>query len=255
MKSTLSLYTVSGVNRRGWSSRRLAGSVGAVLTLAMVLLTGCEGEGTGQVEGSLFVRGCKPLDPTMRSEDAVPSPLPSYQMNPSFFSAEIEQSVRWGRLVDLRGYDRMRIRLQNSSRRVEISDGLELFIYDLDRLPQLQAAAMARGERGMPIVPPPVDQSSVPLPGDPQDSVRAALNLYTTCKYPISAPQLRGYVYFSKLGNKLGDVIAGEFAVTVEDLRARREEGQTVALSPDVAGQLSGYFSFPLRTGPASTGP
>ena len=71
----------------------------------------------------------------------------------------------------------------------------------------------------------------------------------------ISAPQLRGYVYFSKLGNKLGDEIAGEFAVTVEDLRARREEGQTVALSPDVAGQLSGYFSFPLRTGPASLGP
>jgi hypothetical protein len=70
-----------------------------------------------------------------------------------------------------------------------------------------------------------------------------------TCWFPVVAPTLRGYVKFTSISQNLGDEIAAELNVTVEDARATREQGNPPP-APDVAGQLSGSFRFPLRAGP-----
>jgi hypothetical protein len=211
---------------------------------------GCAGEGVGQVSGTLFVRGCQPYDPTTVGSRDVPSPLPGYAMDPTFFFAELEYPARRTPADDPPGVTRLRIRLQRSSHKVERADSFELFVYDLDGLKDRQDVLLAHGESGMPIVPPPLDVTPVPPPPDPASTVRAALVLNGTCDYPLVAPLLRGFVHFTEIGSRPGEILAGEFAVTLEDLRATREQGPS-APSPDVAGALSGNFRFPIRTGPA----
>jgi hypothetical protein len=212
-------------------------------------LAGCQGAGEGQVDGTLFLRGCPPLDPTEPGSRDVPSPLPAFSLDPQYFYGEVMLSLKQGLSAqDPRGVDRMRIRLQRDSGKPDRANSLELLIYDLDRFPQIQDAAIARGERGAPIVPPDLDTTTAPLPPDPGASVRGSLSLNATCWFPSVKPLLRGYVYFSSLGRNLGEEVAGELSVTIEDERAAREQGSPPP-APDAAGSLTGWFRFPLRSG------
>lgn len=235
--------------------RRGSGRAGLVGSFLLGLLglggSGCEGAGEGQVSGTLFVRGCTAYDPVTPGSREVPSPLPSYVMNPEFFFAEVELSTRLNPPEDPLGITRMQLRLQRSSHKAERADAFELLIYDVDGLPARQAQALARGEAGLPITPPPLDQTPVPPPPAPDSTVRASLRLHGSCKYPIVAPQLRGFIRFTEIGSRPGDLLAGEFSVAIEDLRAQREQGSP-APSVDIAGALTGSFRFPIRNGPAS---
>jgi hypothetical protein len=230
-----------GLRRAGLLGLLLLGLAGA----------GCEGAGVGQLSGTLFVRGCPVYDPTAPGSLEVPRPLPSYSLDPEYFFAEAEPGTRRTPSDDPPGVTRLKLRMQKSSHKAERTDVFELLVYDVDGLPALQAAALARGLAGVPIIPPPLDQTPVPPPPAPDSTVRAALRLNGNCPYPVVAPQLRGYVRFTEIGSQPGDMLAGEFTVSVEDLRAQREQG-TPAPSVDVAGALVGSFRFPLRTGPAS---
>lgn len=230
-------------------------SAGPAGLLALGLLAGgCEGEGTGQVSGTLFVRGCPAFDPTTPGSRDVPSPLPSYALDPDSFFGELEVGARRDATEDPPIAQRMLIRLQNSSQMAERTDAFELLVYDLQGLLARQAAAMAAGAPGMPIIPPPLDQNPNPPPPDPTSTVRASLQLNGSCLYAPVAPMLRGYVHFSQISGGIGDTIAADFAVTIEDQRAEREQG-TPPPSPDVAGALQGSFSFPLRAGPSAQAP
>ena len=236
--------------RRGaWRGPGRVGLVG--LLLFGLAGAGCEGDGVGQVSGTLFVRGCEAYDPTTPGGHDVPSPLPGYALDPEFFFAEVELSTRLNPPEDPAGITRLQLRMQKSSHKAERTDAFELLIYDLDGLPARQAQALARGEAGVPITPPPLDQTPVPPPPAPDSTVRAALRLHGTCQYPVVSPQLRGSIRFTEIGSQPGDMLAGEFSVTIEDLRAQREQGSP-APSVDIAGALTGSFRFPIRTGPAS---
>lgn len=231
--------------RRPFSAAGLCG-------LLLLGLVGCEeGQGTGEVRGTLFVRGCKTLDPTDRGSLDVPSPLPSYSLDPQYFYAEVERFDRRNPSDDPPGITRVRLRLQRTSHKIERTDGFELFIYDVDGLMARQEQRLARGEPGMPIIPPAFDQTEVPLPAAPESTVRAALELNGTCPYPTVAPLPMGYVRFTEIGSRPGAFLAGEFAVTLEDLRARREQNTATPII-NVGGQLSGSFRFAIHTGPAS---
>lgn len=222
------------------------------LALTVCLLTACEGRGDGELTGTLFLRGCPSLDPTSRHDSgAVPSPLPSYSLGPHFFYAEAILGIRTGLRPDPRPTDRLLLRMQRGANKLERSDGFELLVHDLSKLEELQAEALMRGEAGAPIVPPPLDASNAPLPTDPDATVRAGLVLNNSCRYPLAQPSLRGHVRFTEIGRRVGDVIAGEVQVTVEDLRAARQQGGT-AVVPDVAGALHGWFRIPVQAGPAS---
>lgn len=224
-----------------------------LLGLALALgsaLSGCEGAGEGQLSGTLFLRGCPPLDPTPAGSFDVPNPLPAFSLDPQYFFGELQFAYLMGfQTADPRGVDRLRVRLQRNSAHPDRADTFDLIVYDLDRYMGLQDAAIARGEPGMPIVPPDIDGASVPLPGDPAATVRGALSLNITCWFPRVQPMLRGHVKFTSLGRKVGEEVAGEVSVTIEDARATREQGGTPTV-PDTAGQLSGSFRFPLRAGP-----
>lgn len=228
--------------------RRLAAVFQSLALLC--LLPACEGAGEGQLSGRLFLRGCPLYDPTTPGSAEVPNPIPEYSLDPQYFFGEHQWSVMSGfTSADPRGIDRLRIRLQHSSGKPDRADTFDLLVYDLARYSSLQDAALARGEPGMPIVPPDIDGASVPLPGDPAATVRSELSLNISCWFPHVKPMLRGYVKFTELGEELGETVAGEFAVTVEDARATREQGSP-APAPDAAGELSGWFRFPLRAGP-----
>jgi hypothetical protein len=224
-----------------------------LLGLALALggaLSGCAGAGEGQLSGTLFLRDCPPLDPTPAGSLEVPNPLPSFSLDPQYFYGELQYSVLMGfQTADPRGVDRLRVRLQRNAGRPDRADIFDLIVYDLERYMSRQEAALARGEPGMPIVPPDIDGASVPLPGDPAATVRGALSLNITCWFPRVQPMLRGHVRFTSLGRKLGEEVAGEVSVTVEDARAMREQGGATVI-PDTAGQLTGSFRFPLRAGP-----
>ncbi len=222
----------------------------SILLCALCVLPGCEGSGQGQVSGTLFLRGCSSLDPTMPGSSDVPNPLPPYSFDPQYFFAEVEQAIQPGLgSTDPRTVSTMNIRLQRTSGTPDAADYLDLLVYDIDRFPSIQAAALAQGQQGVPITPPDLSGMSVPLPGDPAATVRASLSLNVTCVYPEVAPLLHGYIHFTSFGTNLGDQIAAEFSVTIEDARAAREQGNPPP-APDAAGALTGWFSFPLAAGP-----
>jgi hypothetical protein len=217
-------------------------------------LAGCEGAGSGQVSGTLFLRGCPAQDPTPAGSTEVPSPLPAFSLNPQYFFGEVQQAPQSEVFSDdPRGVTNMEIRLQRNSGDVDMADVFTLLIYDVANYPQLQAAAIQSGSPGAPIIPPDLSSTTAPLPGDPSMSVAASISLNLTCAFPSVAPLLSGYVNFSMLGQNLGDTVAGQFSVTVEDARAIREQGNPPS-SPDTAGAFTGWFNFPLRAGPLYSG-
>lgn len=236
---------------RNWRHRSTSlGSRSLFAFVALAATAGCEGAGEGALDGTLFMRGCPTLDPTPAGSQAVPSPLPAFSLAPRYFFGEVAWSIQQGfSTADPRGVSMLRMRMQPYSGTPDHADEFELLIYDLENYQTRQDQAVARGEPGMPIVPPPVDSNNAPLPPDPASSVRASLSMNVTCWFPRVAPSLRGYVNFSSLGMNLGDEIAGQVSVTLEDSRATREQGDPPP-APDVAGQLTGWFRFPLRDGP-----
>lgn len=213
------------------------------------LLSGCVGEGEGQLGGTLFLRGCHRYDP-MPDSPGLPTPLPNYNLAPTVFLGEIHHYNRVGFISpDPRTFERMVIRLQRTAAPQDRVDGLMLMIPDLDQVFAIQEAALARGEPGVPVVPPDVEGDTAPLPGDPAQSVRASLYVRGSCRYPLVSPTLRGHVRFSAIARDLGEETAAEFQLTIEDARAIREQGSPPP-SPDAAGALQGSFRFPLRAGP-----
>lgn len=231
---------------RRWWTRLLVALSGAVWGLS---LSGCVGDGEGQVSGTLFLRGCHRFDPQPESA-GLPSPLPSYNLAPTEFLGEIHHGLHVGFISpDPRTFERMVIRLQRTAAPMDRSDGLMLMIPDLDQAWAVQEAALARGEPGIPIVPPDIDGASVPLPGDPAQRVAASLYVRGSCRYPLVSPTLRGHIRFSAIARDLGEETAAEFKLTIEDARAIREQGSPPP-SPDAAGELQGSFRFPLAAGP-----
>lgn len=224
----------------------------ALVVLFVSLLTGCEGVGDGQVSGTLFLRGCPSLDPTEQSAMEVPSPLPAFALNPQYFYAEVILGIKTGLHPDLRTVDRLQLRLQRGSNKMERSDGFELLVHDLGKLEELQARSLRAGAPGIPIIPPPLGQATSPLPTSPDESVRAGLVLNNSCRYPQAQPSLRGHIRFSEVGHRVGDYLAAEFDVAIEDERAIRQEGGP-PVHPNVAGALHGWFRLPIRSGPASS--
>lgn len=220
--------------------------------LVVGLLAGCEGAGEGQLDGTLFLRGCPILDPQRPAEQSVPSPLPAFQLNPTHFFVEVVYGVRSGFTPDNRSATRLLLRMQRGAAKLDRSDGFELLVHDLDKLPELVAQAASRGEPGVPVVPPALDNDAAPLPPAPDNSVRAGLLLFQACRYPQAQPSLRGFVRFTEIGQTVGQTVAGEVSVTVEDLRSQREQPGPGPVIPNTAGRLQGFFRVPIRSGQAS---
>lgn len=222
---------------------------GGLVLSALLAATGCEGVGEGQLSGTLFIRDCPAQDPTTPGSRDVPNPLPAFALDPHYFFGEVLFPQRPD--LDPNAVDSMVIRLQRTSHKPERTDLFELSLSDLDHVLTNQAAAMARGTAGLPILPPDVGTTMAPLPTDPALSARASLKLNGTCDSPRVAPLFRGYVHFTALGRNVGDEVAADLRVTVEDGRAQREQGNPPP-APDVAGELSGSFRFRLTSGRGS---
>jgi hypothetical protein len=214
---------------------------------------GCGSNGSGQLEGSLFLRGCEAQDPTPRGSSQVPSPLPSFVFDPAYFYGEVYRQYNSPLRHEGETIDRMRVRIQRGSEKPERADVFEILVLDMSRALREQEQALARGEPGFPILPPPVSGATVPLPGDPYASARAALSLHASCSTLMVQPQLRGHVRFIELGRELGEWIEAEVDLTAEDARATREQGG-MPQAVDTAGALKGRFRLQLRTGPAVNG-
>ncbi len=229
------------------------GAGGAALALLLMSLgsLGCEGQGEGQISGTLFLRDCPVQDPTysaVRSSTVVPSPLPDFALDPHYFFADVQFAQRPGWYPDPRAVDSMFIRLQRSSHKPDRTDVFQLSVHDIDGILAVQDAALSRGEPGVPIVPPLVSTMQAPLPDNPAEAVRADIALNGSCQFSRVEPLLRGYIRFHALGRNVGEEISAELRVTVEDGRAMREQGSPPP-SPDVAGQLAGSFRFFISRG------
>ena len=233
------------------ASGRAAGGAAAVFLGLVLLGGGCEGQGEGQIRGTLFLRDCPVQDPTynaVRSSTAVPSPLPDFALDPHYFFADVQFAQRPGWFPDPRAVDSMFIRLQRTSHKPDRTDVFQLSVHDIDGILAVQEAALLRGEPGVPIVPPMVSTMQAPLPDNPAETVRADIALSGSCQFSRAEPLLRGYIRFHALGRNVGEEISAELRVTVEDGRAMREQGSPPA-SPDVAGQLEGSFRFFISRG------
>lgn len=212
--------------------------------LLLLGLAACEGNGEGQVEGRLFLRGC----PTQGTVEPAGMPeVPAFQLDPSFFVAEPILSSRPD--LDPRVLNRLLLRLQRSSHRPELTDVFTVLLYDTDAL---------RGKEGvaLPLQPPPIGSEQdpfVPLPTDEGPGARAGIRLEGTCPFARVTPTLRGSITFSELGLEAGQHIAASFSATVEDQRGSR--GGLAPADRAAAGDLWGWFRFPIVRGRTVSSP
>lgn len=209
-----------------------------LMLCGLLLGAGCEG-GTGQVTGTLFLRGC----PDQGTDQAagMPSPLPAFDLRPTFFAAEPIWSLPDDPMP--RTVNRLVIRLQRSSQKPERTDALVMYLDDVTRL-------QARLGTAEPLTPPALDGPSVPLPAQGETRVLAGLTLAGTCPMTRVAPMLTGAVTFSALGMNPGDTVAGQLSVTVSDPRGAR--AGAAPADQDAAGAFAGWFRFPIGTGSAT---
>jgi hypothetical protein len=212
--------------------------------LLLLGLAACEGGGEGQVEGRLFLRGC----PAQGSTEPAGMPeVPAFQLDPTYFVAEPILSSRPDQ--DPRVLNRLLLRLQRSSHRPGLTDVFTVLLYDTDALQGKEGVAL-------PIVPPPIGSEQdpfVPLPTDTGPGARAGLRLDGTCPFARVTPTLRGSITFSELGLEAGQYMAATFSAVVEDLRGARS-----GIAPAdraAAGELSGWFRFPIVRGRSVSSP
>lgn len=227
-------------------------SVGALFSLGAG--AGCGTEGEGQIQGTFFLRGCEAQDPTPHGSTEVPAPLPAFALDPGYFYADVLRSPHTAAHHEGESLDRLHVRLQRGSEKPERTDVFELMVPDMNRALRDQELAIARGERGFPILPAPVAGSTAPLPGDPYAFARASLSLHSSCTRQIVQPQFRGYIRIIEAGRVIGEWVEGEVGLTIEDSRAIREQGG-MPTYVDTAGALSGRFRVKLAAGPAYEGP
>lgn len=240
--------------RRGQAAQNAGLALCTLFTLGAVAgSAGCGSEGSGQLQGSLFLRGCGPQDPTPRGSTQVPTSLPAFVLDPGYFYAEIWRRPHTAAHHEGESLDRLRVRLQRGSEKPERTDVFEIMVLDLNRALRDQELAIARGERGFPILPPPVSGSTAPLPGDPAAFARASLSLHSSCTTQLVQPQFRGYIRLIEAGREHGQWVEAELGLTIEDARATREQnGMPVFV--DTAGALSGRFRVKIETGAAVNG-
>lgn len=227
---------------------RTQATLALLLSASVGVIGGCEGRGEGELNGRLFLRHCADQDPLPADSAAVPSPLPEFSLAPQYFFADVMFAQKPGWFPDPRAVDSMFIRLQRTSHKPDRTDVFTLSVHDIDNILAVQEQALARGEPGVPIIPPMVSTEAAPLPLDPAQSVRADIALNGSCQFSTAEPLMRGYIRFSSLGRNVGEEIAAEFRVTVEDGRAIREQGSPPP-SPDAAGELAGWFRFNISRG------
>lgn len=210
----------------------------------LLVSTGCEGQGVGSLDGTLFVRAC----PKQGSDDptGMPAPLPPFSLAPTFFSAEPSWPMAPTQNLDMRDVRRLAIRAQRDGERPERTDGLLLFVTDVEAVRQ-------RLGQPLPIIAAPLSGPDVPLPPVPSVGVKAALYLSSTCPFARAQPYLTGTVTFTALGFELGEPVAATITATVSDPRGVR--AGLPAVDQDAAGQLSGSLSLTVQAGPASHTP
>lgn len=212
------------------------------LLLLLAGLGGCEGAGEGQLSGTLFLRGCEGQGSTEPAGQ--PAGIPPFVLDPQFFAAEPSYSPLTLGVPDMRGINKLAIRLQRSPHKPERTDGVTIYLYDVDAL-------MRRLGTPLPLTPPAVSGEEEPLPVGPPEGARVALNLFGSCPFARTQALLRGSITFTQLGYEVGDMIEASLSVVVEDARGLRE--QRPAADQDAAGQLAGWFRFPVQWGRASS--
>lgn len=227
---------------RSHPSRRHRGQ--RLWTLLLLSLAACEGQGSGQLEGTLFLRGC----PLQGSDDltGMPNPLPAFRLNPTFFSAEPLPSLPPTQNVDQRNRERLAIRAQRDGWPQERTDGLLLYLTDV-------AALRASLGQTLTLQDPTLTDPVTPLPTGPYSFVKAALYMNGTCPFGRAQAYLQGTVRFTQLGMELGDPIQAEIVATVTDPRGTR--AAMVRENQDAAGELRGTVSLNVQTGSASANP
>jgi len=214
------------------------------LALSASALSACAlGEGSGAVDGSLFIRQCAPHTAvgasagvgTVYSYGEPNAPLP-YDMQPSFFAAEpIDDFSR------LDPNNRLNIRVQSDGSRIEQADVLFINIASVHEV----ALALAQD----------VDVGF-------NTNVRATLSLNQSCPSPEVTPTLEGTINFAQFGDanqarvppdfRVGfeDRVQATFTFRVIDVRASTIGGLgDVPLDPAVGGDIHGNFDFIVRQG------
>jgi hypothetical protein len=216
----------------------------AALALCVLTLVACDvGDGSGAVNGSLFIRQCAQHtaigataeEGTAYSFGSAADPL-GYAMNPSFFAAEpIDDFAR------LMPNNRLNIRVQSDGSRIEQAD--VLFI----NIASVYSVATSLGTD--------VDVGF-------NTNVRATLSLNQSCPSPEVTPTLEGVINFKQFGSAATGHIQPDFRIVFEDhleaaftfhvvdIRAATLGGLgSVPIAPAVGGDISGYFDFIVRQG------
>jgi hypothetical protein len=213
------------------------------LAAALGMVAACSvGDGTGVVQGSVFIRQC-----AMRTEvgasgsqsaysfGSATAPV-AYNMQPSFFAAEpINDFPR------LNPNNRLNIRVQSDGSRIEQAD--VLFV----NIASVFDVAVALGQD---------------ITVDSTTNVRATLSLNQSCPMPEVTPALEGTINFIDFGDANLGHVAPDFRVGFEDhlkatfnlhivdLRAATIGGEgVVPIDPAVGGGITGYFDFIVRQG------
>jgi hypothetical protein len=225
---------MNGARPRQPSSRSL------ILPIAG-LLAACGPHGEGQVSGTLFLRGCPELE-----ETGQPAP---FQLDPEYFAADTVRAAAAGASAsdpDVRIPDRIEVRLQRSTHRIQLTDALVLYLTDV-------VALRDRLDRPFPIIAAPLAGDTVQLPTEGPPFARAALLLHGTCPFARVQPQLRGTLTLGELGFEPGEWVSAGFTLDVEDDRGARNG--VAPADRDAGGRLTGSFRMQITRGRSTSFP
>jgi len=205
------------------------------------MLAGCHvGDGTGHLDGKLFLTPCT-ADSDYGSSPTTPA---DYHMNPSFFVASPISDFPGPHPVN-----RISIRVQSSGIRIEEADVMSMLVAN-----DLPVAQML----------------NQPMDVGPATNVRATLNLHVSCPAQSVEMELDGQITWTSFGSaappastvpadfkiNFDDRLAANFSFDVVDRRALTLGGQGgVPVAPSAAGHLDGSFDFIVREGRAAQSP